>query len=128
MPEPEARVSEPQFSEQEIADAKNAVCETHTKAFRSVQNVGIKNSPDTALTYVLGLESQLAFHAAADKSLNNLHAHPATPTELATAVDRLASSFHDIVLARLADAPETEIDGITSEMDTAEALVKQECE
>ncbi len=127
-PELSPETTQQSFSAVETEDAKTSLCAVYSRAFKSVRNVGSKNSSDTTVSYILGVESQLAFNAAADALMEHLNARPATPADLAAAVTRLASSFNDIVLARLADADESEIAQISAEMDAAEAIVQQECD
>lgn len=112
--EPEAQPDTPQFSEQEIATAEQAMCEAWNHSLTAILHVGGKNSPDSTLTYVLGVETQVVFDAAADYLQSSLRENPATPEELADAFKRLISSYYEAVLAHLANASEDDIEPIKS--------------
>ncbi|OBF19413.1 hypothetical protein [Mycobacterium sp. ACS4331] len=128
-PAPAADASaSPQYNEQEIADANSAMCEAWDATYASMTTSGAKSSTDPTVAYIIGIQVQLAFHASGDYLQTKLQLHPATASELADAVTQLASSYHRIVLLRLADAPESDIDQIKEKMDAAETAVRRQCE
>ncbi|CAJ1509581.1 hypothetical protein [[Mycobacterium] burgundiense] len=125
---PDAPPPDAQFSQQEIADAEEAMCDAWRASYAAIRNVASKNSQDDTLTYVLNLESQVVFDASADYIQSHLRNHPATPRQLAEVLSRLSLSYQDMVLARLADVSESEVEPIKAKMNSAESSVRQECE
>ncbi len=127
MPETRVQAADSAFSEQEIADAKAAMCEAWDVTYASIKNVASKTTPDPNLNYVLILETQVVFHVSDNYLYRELEKHPATPPGLANALDRLIESYAKIVLARLGDRPEPAVEPIKQEMDAAGDFIQQEC-
>jgi hypothetical protein len=111
----------------EVDEAKDAVCAAWDASLRAVSTSGRKSSTDETVNYVLGLRTQLAFYVGADRLRSELQRHPATPDRLAKATERLASANEQLVLARLSDAAESDVEPIRIQIGEAEAEVRQEC-
>jgi hypothetical protein len=126
--ETDQRSAPTHYGQDEISEARKAMCAAWDTSFKAVTTSGRKTSPDTTVNYVIGIQTQLAFHVAASHLRTELRRHPATPEPLAAALERMAVSSQDLVLARLSEASESEVNAIRSEMDEAEKDVKQECD
>ncbi len=127
-PEPEAQSAEQQFSEQEVAEAKEAMCAAWDTVYEAIFNTAKKTSPDDTLTFALGIENELAFHAAGDYLMSELSRNPAYPEKSASSFRELARTYHEVVLAQLADAPEPQIEAIKDRMGSAERGVRDGCD
>lgn len=117
----------PQYSEQEVADAKTAVCDAYDTTYKSLYAAGSRRSDDPTQTLPIAVNTRLAFHASADYLSEQLAQNPAAPSNLAEEVRKLASASDSLVLAQIADSSKDELDGISSKLDSAESAIKAEC-
>jgi hypothetical protein len=125
--EDKAHPAEPGYSEQQIADAKSAVCDAYDVIYKALQTAGARSSSDESIAFALAVEMKLAFHASGDYLVSTIHKNPATPTALARATQRLADAYHRVILDQLGEAPDTQIDLRKSEIDEAELEIRGEC-
>ncbi|MCV7108157.1 hypothetical protein [Mycolicibacterium chitae] len=127
-PEPEAQATEQQFSEQEVTEAKEAVCGAWDAAYNAIQTAASRTSNDETIAFILAVEVKLAFHASGDYIESALRDHSATENDLAEAARQLSSAYHRAILFQLADEPSNKVDEIKSEIRAAESTLKLECE
>ncbi|MCV7166447.1 hypothetical protein H7I75_19980 [Mycobacterium stomatepiae] len=97
------------FSEQQIAAAKTKVCATYQKVHQAVL-VNTGRSGGTDQTAVLGLaaNARIALYDGGDYLLRTLADEPATPSEVAAAVRRLANSYQELAIGYMAEASQSE--------------------
>ncbi|OBF13483.1 hypothetical protein [Mycobacterium sp. ACS4331] len=117
-----------QFSEQEIADATEAVCEAWDTVYRSLITAGYQTSEDPTVSQILALQMKVAFLASGNYLHDALNRHAAADGELARSTEKLATGYEHAILAQLAGAPAGEIEGIKADIREAEDAVKRECE
>ncbi|CAJ1509578.1 hypothetical protein [[Mycobacterium] burgundiense] len=127
MPEPEAQVAEPQFSEQEIADAKDAMCEAWDKTYRAIRATGEQSDADPSHAYFVAVNTRLAFHASADYLTDTLRDNPATPLDLREDVKQLASAYYFTAISQLGNAHQSEFELSNAQMDAADARLHSAC-
>jgi len=109
----------PLYSEQQVADAKQAVCEAYAKGMRSIRTVGsVKVDPQN--WFPTAVNTRLAGFAVGTYFFDSLNANPATPSELYVLVQQVGEAYRDIALTQLADG--TPLD-YRSSNDTVQELV-----
>ncbi len=117
----------PQYSEQEVADAKKNLCDAYDTIYRSLEQAGTTTSEDPNQKYMIALNTRLAFNTSADFLLGELSRYPATPADLQSAVRKAALSYQNMVLKQIANAPKDELDAAYSEVDSGHADLKTAC-
>ena len=116
---PSNAASNPTYSEQQVVDAKKAVCDAYAKGMRSIRTVGsVKVDPEN--WFPTAINTRLAGFAVGTYFLDSLDANPATPSELKNLVRKVGEAYREIALTQLADG--TPLD-YRSSNDTVEELV-----
>lgn len=124
---PTATAVAPQYREQEVADARKAVCEAFKTSFLAIKVSAGKQSDDPNQQFMIATNARLAFQAASAHLYQVISENPATPPDLARNVRDLASAFEDLVLARLAEKPQPEVDPIEKHMDAVDGAIRKVC-
>lgn len=98
----------PAYSEQQVADAKKAVCEAYAKGVRSMRVVTgrVVDNPSEALP--VAVNSRLAEVAVANYFINTAAANPAAPSEIKSMMSQLAKAYEEVALIQLADGTPTD--------------------
>ena len=81
-PTHDATPATPQYSEQQVADAKKNVCGAYDTVLRAIKSAGALNSEDPNQKFMLAFNTRLAFNAAADYLLASASQNPAAPASL----------------------------------------------
>ncbi|MCX2934513.1 hypothetical protein ORI20_30045 [Mycobacterium sp. CVI_P3] len=124
-PKPEAPAAKT-YSEQEVADAKNAVCEAYDKAFNALtENSRQLDNPNEALAVIAN--SRIAIHAAGTFLTTVLSQNPATPGELTTPVRALADQYQGMVLDQIGNADRATLDADYRNADSLTSKISQVC-
>lgn len=98
----------PSFSDQQVKDAKARVCAAYTTVHRAVTiNTHLQNPPDGGPIGLLTVatSARLALYGGGSYLRDRLTKEPATPEDLAKAVDSLATTLDDLAVNYLADVP-----------------------
>lgn len=100
----------PVYSEQQVADAKKAVCEAYEKGFRSI-GVAVAKKPDETAEPLPGalLNARIAEIAVANYFFHSLNTNPATPSAIKDLIRQLGESYQNIALTQLADGTREEV-------------------
>ncbi len=99
---PSDAAAEPVYSEQQVADAKTAVCEAYAKGILALQVAGAKK-PDPADWLPVAVNTRLAETAMGGFLINVLNANPATPPQLQELTRQLALNYQEMAVIQLAD-------------------------
>lgn len=126
MPQPEAPTAKV-YSEQEVSDAKMAVCEAFAKASRALQATGGKTSDGSVEAFAVAVNTRLALETTSNFMARTLEESQATPAPLAEATRELSRLYEAIALAQLSDLPQSDINLIASAADNAVARINQSC-
>jgi hypothetical protein len=126
-PPPPAPDSTPKYSDQQIADAKKAVCAAHDLVGRATEYSGSQKNDDPTLKYIIAVNNRLAGALSGDYFLAQLNHYPATPHDLSAATQDLALAYQGTTLMQLANASADELDTIYKTLDTADAKVVEAC-
>jgi hypothetical protein len=117
----------PQYSEQQVADAKKTVCSDYDKVFKAVTATGAQRSDDPNLKFVISLDVRLATQFGSNFLRNSLADNPASPSDVADAVRDLISTWDKIILAQIGGAQESELTPSYAELDSAGDKIRQVC-
>lgn len=99
---PSKETASPAYAEQQVADAKKAVCDAYEKGMRSIRTVGsVKVDPSDWLP--TAINTRLAGFAVGTYFLDTLDANPAAPLGLSGLIRQLGEGYRDIALVQLAD-------------------------
>lgn len=127
MPTPEP-VAAPVYSEQQVAEAKAAVCEAYEKADRALQATGRKKgATDPAEILAVAVNIRLALSESSSWLRQALLDNPATPPKLADDVQKSASSLQGITIDQLGEASREELDAVYGKADEADAAIHEAC-
>jgi hypothetical protein len=98
----------PSFSDSQVKDAKTSVCVAYTNVHRAVVvNTHLQDPPDGGPVGPLAVatSARLALFGGGSYLRDRLAKEPATPGDLAHAVDSLATTLEDLAVNYLADVP-----------------------
>lgn len=124
-PKAEAPVAKT-YSEQEVADAKKAVCEAYSKAFNALLvNSRQPDSPTESLAVIAN--SRIATHAASSYLMTVLDSEAATPEELANDIRALAHHYQGMLLDQIGDASRATLDADYAQADSLTTKISQVC-
>lgn len=117
------------YSEQEITDAKKAVCDAYNKVDRALTAASSKGGGgQTNEDVLIGINVRLALTESAQYLLTRLAENPAAPAGLAKAIRDASDAYQAIAIARLGEAPQSEVDEIIRNGDPSISEVKKECQ
>jgi len=117
----------PQYSDQQVADAKKNLCDAYGLSSRALQTAGNTTSEDPNQKYMLALNTRLAFNTAADFLQEVSAGQPAAPSSLLNEVTGLTHSYRKMVLILTTDAAKEEHDAIFTEVDSHETSIQKDC-
>lgn len=127
LPKPESPAAKT-YSEQEVAEAKRAVCEAFTKGQATLAVTGSKFDDDPTEQFVIALNSRISMQAVSTFLRSSLDAMPAAPGQLAQEVRDLTDIYQSILLGQLADSTHDELSALYNSLDRALLPIRQECE
>ncbi len=93
----------PVYSEQEVAQATEAVCGAYAKGIRSMRVVAGRAVDNPADALPVAVNSRLAEVAVGNYFINVLSENPAAPNELRKSLSDLSQAYQDVALIQLAD-------------------------
>lgn len=117
----------PQYTEEEVAEAKKAVCDAHDFVNRATQTAGRQTSDDPAIKAAIAVNIRLGSTLSASYLLAKTDTHPATPPELEAAIRDLANAYQETTLTHLSDASEAELDAVYERLNSTDAAVDEAC-
>lgn len=106
---PPREAAVPAYSEQQVIDAKTAVCEAYEKGLRSLHVAGGKKA-DPADWLPVAVNTRLAETAMGSYLVNVLDLNPATPRELRGLMQQLAVNYQEMAVIQLSDAPTSDFE------------------
>jgi hypothetical protein len=127
MPKAEAPAAKT-YSEQEIADAKKAVCDAFDQVKKSVNTAGGKSGDNPTDTFVVAVNIRVALTTSSSYLIETLDANSAVPKDLADPVRNLASTYRKIAMEQLADTSAADLNPLATSADGEFAKIKQACQ
>jgi len=114
------------YSEQEIADAKKAVCDAFERALNALTANSLQpDSPNEGLAVIAN--SRIAIHAAGTYLVATLSDQPAAPEELAAPVKSLADQYQRMVLDQIGGADRAALDADYQNADSLTSKISKVC-
>ena len=113
---------QPVYTEQQVSEAKEAVCGAYNKGIRTIRIVASKRADNPADALAVAVNSRVGEVAVSTYLFNILEANPASPVELRTLVQGLANDYQNLVLIQLADG--TPVDWKSTKDSIEDAAVK----
>jgi hypothetical protein len=99
----------PQYTDQQMADAKAKVCSTYEQIRKAVvTNTSRNGGEDPTATLAVAANARTALYDGGDYLSKTLAREPATPPELAKAIQELVSSYQKLAIDYLAEVPDSE--------------------
>lgn len=126
LPKPEPPAAKT-YSEQEVAEAKRAVCEAFTKGQATLAVTGSKVGGDSTDQFAIALNSRISMQAVGTYLRSTLDAMPATPAQLAGQMRGLTDVYQSILLGQLADATHDDLNQLYTSLDGSLLLIQQAC-
>lgn len=118
----------PSFSEQQVTDAKKAVCEAYAKGMRSIRTVASRKAENDAEKLAVVTNSEVGEAVVSSYFLNTLASNPASPMELQSSLRKLAEEYQNVALTQLADGAPSEYKSNIDEIDTEVAKIDLLCQ
>lgn len=101
--------SPPTYTAQQTADAKAKVCATYEQVRKAVvTNTSRSGGDDPTATLAVAANARAALYNGGDYLSKTLMREPATPPELAKAINTLVNSYQKLAIDFLSDAPDSE--------------------
>lgn len=99
----------PTYSSEQIADAKAAICTAYEHVRKAGDLAGARSGgSDPTGQLTVATSSRQVFDAGSRYLSTKLAEQPATPSDLAAAVRKLASVYQQLAIDYLAEAPDSE--------------------
>lgn len=115
------------YTEQQVADAKKAVCDAYAEGVRSFRIAADKNVDNPADKLPVAVNTRVAEVAVSNYLNNAVDANPAAPVELQRSVRQLADSYLHIALTQLAEGTVQDIEPFGLSADDAIAETNRTC-
>jgi hypothetical protein len=106
-----SEAAKPVYSDQQVVDAKKAVCEAYARGMQALRTSGGKKVENPADKLPIAVNTRLAEVAMSNFLINTLMDNPATEPELRDSAKTLAQTYQEMALIQLAD-------GSTSDYET----------
>jgi hypothetical protein len=117
----------PAYTQQQVADAKKAVCEAFEKTDQMLKANKERRGLDETQRLIAGVNTRLAVFAAGSFLARTLDNNPAAPTGLAQEVDRLAEAFEVIAIDQIAATEPSVLDADYQAAESTSQRVLEMC-
>lgn len=99
----------PRYTDQQMADAKAKVCSTYEQVRKAVvANTSRNGGDDPTATLAVAANARTALYDGGDYLSKTLAQEPATPPELAKAIQILVNSYQQLAIDYMAEVPDSE--------------------
>lgn len=127
-PLPTAESSAPVYSEEQVADAKKAVCEAYGELRQALRASTSKNGGgDPTAVLAVAVNVRLALYAGSDELSRQLDTHPATPPTLAEPAKKLAASYRKIAIKQIGETPSVDLSALGDEAEALSTAIARHC-
>lgn len=118
----------PNFSAQQVADAKTKVCAAYDKIHHAVlANTGRSEGTDPASVLGLAANARLALYDGGQYLMKTLGQAPATPADLAAGTRTLVDAYQELAVNYMSDATDAEIQNSFQAVQDAGSMVSGMC-
>lgn len=127
-PMPVNKSAEPNYTSQQVTDAKSKVCAAFTKANNAVRAATDRDKgSDYAAQLASAVNVRQALLASSQSLLTTLTEAPAAPANIASNVHNLVDAYQALTIALIADASESEKSPILHSGDEATSSLENLC-
>lgn len=126
LPKPETPAAKT-YSDQEVADAKKAVCDAFDRGQKTLDVTGSKVGANPNDTFTVAVNSRVAIGAISTYWRSTLQKYPATPSEVAKILSSLADLYENILLTQLAEGSRSDLDALYASADDSVPKLTQAC-
>jgi len=117
------------YSEQQVSEAKKAVCEAYGKGLKAIQVAGGKKPGDPSDPLpVVAVNGRVAEVAVGNYLINSVGANKAAPPALGELISQLGQAYQDIALTQFADGSRADVAPIAEQADRAISKIEQICQ
>ncbi len=124
---PSNTVPPPVYSEQQVADAKKAVCDAFDEGVKTLEIAGSRTGDNPVEAGVVAVNTRLALSSVANYLRNSMEANVAAPEELVVDIRELSRDYENIEMMQLADATRDQVAPIAQSADVKVARIKDQC-
>jgi hypothetical protein len=110
-----------------VADAKAKVCAAYGKVHHAVGLTSGRSSDDPTTRLVIATSGRQALDVGSGFLLARLTEEPATPSDLAIAVRKLANAFQELAINYLAEVSDSELDPLLRISDQESLTIENRC-
>lgn len=125
-PKPETPAAKT-YSDQQVADAKKAVCDAFDQVKKAVNTAGGKSGENPSDAFIVAVNIRVALATSSSYLIEVLDANPATPVDLADPIRNLARTYRQIAMEQLGDTSAADLDPLGRSADGQFAAIKKAC-
>lgn len=118
----------PAYSDQQVAEAKKAVCEAYAKGMRSIRTVASRKAENDGEKLAVVTNSEVGEALVSTFFLNTVESNPASPGELQSSLRKLATEYQNVALTQLADGGPADYQYNIEEIDAEVAKIDLLCQ
>jgi hypothetical protein len=115
------------YSEQQVSEAKTAVCEEFEIGQEVLVAVGNKKSSNPSEAFTFSVNSRLAVDVVMDDLRALLLDNPATPDPSTNAVKQLIGNYRELLFKTLSDKSGPDLDSTFQSIDSSVLRVRESC-
>ncbi|EHB55684.1 putative alanine and proline rich membrane protein [Mycolicibacterium rhodesiae JS60] len=116
------------YSEQEVADAKKAVCDAFDTVHEAVRiNTGRDGGSDPTAILAVAANARLSMYGGAGYLSDILQKNPATPADLSAPVQKLADTFRYLTIQFMINKQNADLGDPLREADSATTAIQSIC-
>ncbi|WP_167107406.1 hypothetical protein [Mycobacterium sp. DL592] len=115
------------YSEQEVTEAKKAVCDAFEQVKSTVNTAGGKSGDNPTDSFIVAVNIRLALTTSSSYLADQLTANPATPETLAEPIRLLASRYREIAMRQIADASNSDLQPLATGADKDIERITEAC-
>ena len=120
--------AKPAYSDQQVADAKKALCGSFDQGVRSIRAAGARKPENpTELFSATVVNIRLAAVAVGNSFFHSVASNPAAPSELSTLLTQLGETYQDIALIQLADGQKSDFEPLIAQADDLVLKITNSC-
>jgi hypothetical protein len=125
---PTAAPSAVTYSGQQVADAKASICGAYQQVRKAGDVAGSRSGgTDPIAMLAVATSSRQVFDVGSRYLSTKLAEQPATPSDLAAAVRKLASIYQQLAIDYLAESPDSELDPLVRAGNEAHSTIEGLC-
>lgn len=128
-PATSTEAAKPVYSDQQVADAKKAVCSAFEQGVRSIRAAGARKPDNPADPFPATVVNiRLAAVAVGNSFFHSVASNPAAPPELSDLLTNLGNDYQNIALIQLADGQKADFNPLIAQADDLVSKIQNLCQ